>query len=535
MKSGMIILQPWLSSLKRPDVEGIDPMIWVYICSSVSFAVFSLVGLAFYRLYLSPLAKFPGPRLAAVTGLYETYYDIVQDGQFVWQIERLHQQYGPIVRIKPSELHVQDPDYYNTLYSGPTSKRNKDAWFSYLGWPQSIFSTEGHTLHRVRRSVLGQFFTRRAILDLEPVIQANIQALSHHFRQAESTHGSLELHAAFLCFASDTISQHAFGQRNGFHSLDRAELDAVWKKKVNSSFELVQVARHMPWLCKLAHAIPRVAGSINPCFYEVIQMETDVKQMVRNAIHERGMVSSEKAAKAIYPAILEHEKVPEEEKEFTRLADDAIFLMIAGTDAPSQALAITLFHILRHPDVHERVRGELCAAWEDASMSPGLAALETLPYFTAVLKEGLRLSSIVTTRLPRIAPDEDLQFHEWEIPRGTPVSMSTFFILRDPKIFPDPSSFRPERWLLEPDELRRLESYLVPFSKGTLGCLGPNMTWVWMYLVLGTLVRKFEMTLYDTTERNLEMVRDKFIGQTKPGLNRIQVKVLGEYNKVDRS
>lgn len=52
--------------------------------------------------------------------------------------------------------------------------------------------------------------------------------------------------------------------------------------------------------------------------------------------------------------------------------------------------------------------------------------------------------------------------------------MSTYFILRDPKIFPEPSKFRPERWLLEPDELRKLERYLVPFSKGTLGCLGPK-------------------------------------------------------------
>ena len=50
--------------------------------------------------------------------------------------------------------------------------------------------------------------------------------------------------------------------------------------------------------------------------------------------------------------------------------------------------------------------------------------------------------------------------------------MSTYFILRDPNIFPEPTQFIPERWLLEPEELRRLERYLVPASKGTLGCLG---------------------------------------------------------------
>jgi cytochrome P450 len=50
--------------------------------------------------------------------------------------------------------------------------------------------------------------------------------------------------------------------------------------------------------------------------------------------------------------------------------------------------------------------------------------------------------------------------------------MSTYFILRDPVIFPRPEEFMPERWLLEPEELRKLEKYLVPASKGTLGCPG---------------------------------------------------------------
>lgn len=56
-----------------------------------------------------------------------------------------------------------------------------------------------------------------------------------------------------------------------------------------------------------------------------------------------------------------------------------------------------------------------------------------------------------------------------------------------------------------------------------------SMAWAWLYLVLGTLLRKFEMELHDTTERNVEMVRDKFLGQTERGMNRVQIKVLREY------
>jgi cytochrome P450 len=55
------------------------------------------------------------------------------------------------------------------------------------------------------------------------------------------------------------------------------------------------------------------------------------------------------------------------------------------------------------------------------------------------------------------------------------VSTSTYFILRDPEIFLEPTKFIPERWLLCPEELQRLQPYLVPASKGTLGCLGQKL------------------------------------------------------------
>ncbi|OJI85470.1 hypothetical protein ASPTUDRAFT_119373 [Aspergillus tubingensis CBS 134.48] len=476
-----------------------------------------------------PLAKFPGPRLAAATGLYEFYYDVIRDGQFVWHIERLHQKYGPVVRIKPWEIHVKDPDNYNTLYAGVTRKRNKDSWFTFVGWPSSIFSTNGHALHRARRSVLGQFFKRQAILDVEPLIQNNIRALCSHFRRAQRGNYSLELHTAFLCFTSDTISQYAFGKQNGFRTLDQAELSTASKTKMVCTFELVQITRHLPWLCKLAHVFPWPAKLLNADLGEALTQEREVQSMVRKAIQERSKGSSERPM-PVYPAILENDRVPEDEKRFSRLADDAILLVLTGTDAPGRALVMILYLILRDQEVHRKLRAELCASWPDASMNSELIALEKLPYFTAVLKEGLRLGPIVSTRLPRVAPDEILQFHGYEIPRGVPVSMTAFFIHRDPIIFPEPLRFIPERWLLEPEDLRKLERYLVPFSRGTLGCLGPNMTWAWLYLVLGTLLRKFEMRLHNTTEENVEVTRDKFLAQTERGKNRVQIKVVREHS-----
>ena len=56
--------------------------------------VIYLVLLAVYRLYWSPLAKFPGPRLAALSNWYEFYYDVFLQGKFTSHIQDLHKQYG---------------------------------------------------------------------------------------------------------------------------------------------------------------------------------------------------------------------------------------------------------------------------------------------------------------------------------------------------------------------------------------------------------------------------------------------------------
>ena len=51
-------------------------------------------GLAIYRLFLSPLAKFPGPKLAALTRKYESYYEAVQNYEYLWKIKAMHEKYG---------------------------------------------------------------------------------------------------------------------------------------------------------------------------------------------------------------------------------------------------------------------------------------------------------------------------------------------------------------------------------------------------------------------------------------------------------
>lgn len=53
-------------------------------------------SLGAYRLFFHPLAKFPGPKLAAVTLWYEFYHDVIREGQYTFQIAELHRVYGMV-------------------------------------------------------------------------------------------------------------------------------------------------------------------------------------------------------------------------------------------------------------------------------------------------------------------------------------------------------------------------------------------------------------------------------------------------------
>jgi len=134
-------------------------------------------------------------------------------------------------------------------------------------------------------------------------------------------------------------------------------------------------------------------------------------------------------------------------------------------------LTVGSYHVVANLEILGKLRRELKDAGITATTPSDQLEwwkLERLPYLFGCVHEAIRLAHGISTRSPRVAPDTELVYKDYVIPRGTPVSMTNVDILMNEEIYPEPKRFKPERWIGNPG----LEKYFVPFTKGSRQCLG---------------------------------------------------------------
>nr|UWK20062.1 cytochrome P450 [Trichoderma albolutescens] len=117
----------------------------------VALAIMSTVTKWTYNLHLHPQSKVPGPRLAAMTGLYEFWFDVVLGGQYSAEIQRMHEAYGPVVRISPCEIHVQEPKRRSIMRVPGVEKVRKQPVTVSFAAPTSVAAKVDQSHHRARR------------------------------------------------------------------------------------------------------------------------------------------------------------------------------------------------------------------------------------------------------------------------------------------------------------------------------------------------------------------------------------------------
>ncbi|KAL9577881.1 MAG: hypothetical protein Q9212_006084 [Teloschistes hypoglaucus] len=206
-------------------LDGLDSRL------SISLAILGLlypICLVIYRLIFSELAAFPGPKIAAATAWYEFYYDIVHEGKYLFEIEKMHRQYGPIVRINPYELSINDPDAYKLIYVSENKRRTNglEGFINGVGIEGSILETVGHDIHRRRRKPLEPFFSRLGISRLQDMLAEVVVKLDGRIEALKGTPTVVRLDHVFSAFAGDVVGRICWEDKEEF--LDDSDFAPEW-------------------------------------------------------------------------------------------------------------------------------------------------------------------------------------------------------------------------------------------------------------------------------------------------------------------
>ncbi|KAI9932146.1 hypothetical protein AWENTII_010475 [Aspergillus wentii] len=480
--------------------------------SAVVLGLAYLIALAVYRLWFSPIAHFPGPRLAALTVLYEFYYDTICCGQFTFQIGRLHEKYGPVVRISPTELHVDDPDYYEVIYSRDSPRNKYDYFVRPFNAPMALLTAVDHYRHRLIRSHMNPFFSTTRIRQQEPALRALVDKLCRRLDELKNTGQPVNIEYPYTCYTTDAISDYTMGA--GYSYLDEPDFIPQWNHTLMGTAKTLTFVRSVAWMLPLLLALPEsTIAWLNPGMELFFQYQHRCRSLIRSIAksHQEKQAnpkaSDNKERETLFHDILSSD-LPEQEKSEARLAQEMQTIVSAGAETTAKAMSYITFYLLNDPEIMGKLKEELNRL--DPDQNASLVQLEQMPYLNGVLLEGIRLSYGVTARLPRIAPYNALKIGDWTIPPGTPISMSCLLMHHNEAVFPDSFRFLPERWT-DPAERKRLEKYLVSFSKGSRQCIGMHLARSEILLVISTVLRRMNFELFETTIEDVRVKHDIFI------------------------
>ncbi|PSN65704.1 cytochrome P450 [Corynespora cassiicola Philippines] len=483
-------------------------------------------------LVLSPLKCVPGPKIYAITKWRLAYDDWT--GMRTRNTLRLHQVYGPVVRIGPTEVSFNDLTALRTIY-GPGSKYGRTRFyrmFDVYGTP-NLFTFHSTKEHGDRKRLLAHAYSKSSILK-EPVA-TKIEAKVREYMSLVSSEpgGVSEIFTTLHYYSLDNITAFIYGKHGSTSAMagneaDRALIhDVVDPCRRKLFWFFFHLNGLTTWLYTRTGVMERAVRPFlpmqKPTTYTGIRKFA--LQAYKNA--QMGALTSKDAgptelgndalARAQYPSILDrlallHHSCKQGGLKDLEIASECADHFLAGIDTTSDTLMFLIWSLSRpeNKKYQEKLRREVCDIAPDSLNEHGFPTVEAsdkCDYLNAVIKETLRLYAPLPSAEPRSLV-EDSVIDGYTIPAGTTVEMAPYLLHRNPKVFEDALSFNPDRWL-GPDSAE-LNRWFWAFSSGGRMCIGMHLAMAEMTTLTAALYRKYGTSLAPGFENSSPGITARF-------------------------
>lgn len=470
---------------------------------------FALLVFPIYR-YLGDskrLRRYPGPFLAAMTNIWIMFKHYT--GTRTDTVHSLHQKHGKIVRIGPNSLSFSSLQAAKDIYGHGTATSKDKFYDSLAGIHRQLFDSIDKEEHAKKRKLFAAAFSQKSVEEKEHNVNGDILELVHQFdrlctdqpkvgQNVFDEHELTDARRWFNLLTLDLAADFSFGIKLGFVAQgdDLTTCETIRGHKYQEHPE-AGTYPNLQIISTLGYARPSLFHINRKLFawhrgWRDGQVFTDFTvHLIRKRMAAE--TDGEKRTDFFQALNFTRDGMPTE-MEMGELIQECALLMNAGSETTTCALQNIFHHLIRHPRCMQILYEELETAFQkEEGTVPPYDKIKFLPYLRAVIDETLRLRPSLAVALPRVTPPEGMIIDGTWVPGNTTVSAPAWTIHRDPKLFEHPLEFRPERWLAGNGE--KLQKGFMPFSLGARACVGRNMAYMELSLIVATLVHRYHFAL----------------------------------------
>ncbi|KAK1753876.1 cytochrome P450 monooxygenase sdnT [Echria macrotheca] len=480
---------------------------------------------AIYRLTLHPLSAIPGPKWAAVSNIWLARH--VRDGRMLALGKRLHDDFGPVVRVGPNEVWFNSRDAFRLIYNAGSGFGKSDFYVATklnrpisdwkcwqgLNWPDTLdlLSEFDTRRYRLQRRLIGPVYQTSNVRRFERAVDEVIGRVVAKLRALDGVEVDLKewMHiVAVECLGAVVLSWSPGYIRDGSDGGTSTQSYLGWKRK--SVFGLFPLVTKLSFFSKslgrwfsnawgVTFATPR---NFKPFFTPVYQKSSKrIAAALRQASTAKA-ASKDERKDLLADLVQLHRDRPEFTETYLRRL--AVTNFGAGHETMCSALTSIMTMIGSHDRVRQRVNDEVRSCVPAPSPISCEDAAQ-LRYTQASMKEAQRLYPVIGMSLSRKVPAEGFSCHGYYIPPGYTVGCNPISLHRNRDIYgPDADEYRPERWLLELQQrdctaaaaaaqARDMDRYHLIWGGGARTCPGRHLAEMVLCKVVPALCREFDI------------------------------------------